>query len=245
MINNLIVNGCSYMEGYAKGGGHIDLAAQLGIAKADTLAIGGSANSRILRTTLKHSYQVAEPTLYVLGLTFVTRNELTIIGMNPEEEKTSFEGRWCNPQNQEFADRYDHFWNKSESEKYVKQRLMVDAYSLIDRTEDLMYRVLSAVADLTARGHRVLVFQQADDSYKQYLSYDRLQPFSTSKNIIDGFGWCAVIYQHEQGVAKAMPGNANYIGPQTVPEHIKHPAPGQHHILNKYLVEYINDRRIV
>ena len=87
MINNLIVNGCSYMEGYAKGGGHIDLAAQLGIAKADTLAIGGSANSRILRTTLKHSYQVAEPTLYVLGLTFVTRNELTIIGMNPEEEK--------------------------------------------------------------------------------------------------------------------------------------------------------------
>lgn len=244
-IKNLVVNGCSYMEAYANGNGQGDLATQLGIPNSESIAIGGSANSRILRTTLKHSYQATEPTLYVLGLTFINRNELPIIGMDPVEEQTSFEGRWCNPQNQEFSNRYDHFWNKSESERYVRQKLMVEAYSLIDRTEDLMYRILAVIADLKSRGHQALVYQQADNIYQRYLSSPRLQPFSNSKNIINGFDWCAVIYQHNQGVAKSQPSNANYIGPQTVPEHIKHPAPGQHQILNNYLINYINDNNLL
>jgi hypothetical protein len=63
MINHVVVNGCSYHESYARGQGHLDLAQRLGfidehnIPQASSLAIGGSANSRILRTTLKHSYQ--------------------------------------------------------------------------------------------------------------------------------------------------------------------------------------------
>ena len=53
---NLVVNGCSYMASYAVGQGHVDLAQKLGLEHPASLAIGGSANSRILRTTLKHSY---------------------------------------------------------------------------------------------------------------------------------------------------------------------------------------------
>ena len=77
---NLVVNGCSYQESYARGQGHMDLAQRLGfvdehnIPQASTLAIGGSANSRILRTTLKHSYQATQPMFYVLGICVKTRN---------------------------------------------------------------------------------------------------------------------------------------------------------------------------
>ncbi len=58
------------MHSYALGNGHQDLAQRLGIAQAASIAVSGSANSRILRTTLKHSY-TAPPTLYVLGMTFL------------------------------------------------------------------------------------------------------------------------------------------------------------------------------
>ena len=54
MIAQVVVNGCSYMETYALGNGHIDLAQRIKINKklgtpiAASLAIGGSTNSRIL-----------------------------------------------------------------------------------------------------------------------------------------------------------------------------------------------------
>ena len=100
MINNLVVNGCSYMYSYAAGKGHVDLSKRLAISNSDSLAISGSANSRILRTTLKHSYN-APPTLYVLGMTFLSRLEIPIC-----EPENDFEGRWVNPQNQEFKYRW-------------------------------------------------------------------------------------------------------------------------------------------
>ena len=88
MIQQLVVNGCSYTHTYASGNGHEDLAQRLGMANAHSIAVSGSANSRILRTTLKHSY-TAPPTLYVLGMTFLSRLEIPIC--EPENE---FEGRF-------------------------------------------------------------------------------------------------------------------------------------------------------
>ena len=154
---NLVVNGCSYMESYAVGQGHVDLAQQLGLDYPVSLAIGGSANSRILRTTLKHSY-TAPPTFYVLGMTFLSRLEIPIC-----EQLNDFEGRWVNPQNQEFKSRWQHDWTQADSDQFVETKLKSEVFSILDRIEDLMYRMLSAIADLQSRGHRVLMFQQADN----------------------------------------------------------------------------------
>jgi hypothetical protein len=217
------------MEGYSSGGGHRDLAQRLGIPVAESLAIGGSANSRILRTTLKHSYQAEVPTLYVMGLTFVSRSEIPICTV--DNENTSFEGRWINPQNQEFSGRWEHFWSRKLSEEFVQLKLKTEAYSLFD---------------LKSRGHSVVVYQQADDSYDMYLSTPRLKWFNSCPNVVQGFGWRAIMYQHEQGVPPAEPGGrANFIGPQTVPENIKHRAHGAHAPLNEFLVDYINDNGIL
>jgi len=241
VIKLLVVNGCSYTESYAAGNGHIDLASRLGIVgrhnipQAASLAIGGSANSRILRTTLKHSYITQVPTLYVLGLTFISRLELPIC--NPENE---FEGAWCNPQNQEFQSRWQHQWSAWDSEQFVETKLKSEVYSLLDRTEDLMYRVVSTISDIQNRGHRVLVFQQADDSYHSYLDNTRLRLFQRPE-IIDGFAWRSVTWQHKQGVEPTI----YAAGSHYVPPDITHPKPGQHQKVNEYLTNYIQEHKIL
>lgn len=243
MINNLVVNGCSYTEAYSKGWGHIALAKQLGISDAKSLAMGGSANSRIIRTTLKHSYQTNEPTFYIMGLTFISREELPIL--KGDDANPTFEGRWCNPQNLEYSDKFEHHWSRAESEQFVEIKLKTEVYSLLDRTENLMYNILSAIHSLHARGHRVLVYQQADDSYQHLLDNPSLALFSSTDCIIDGFKWCAIGYQHEQGVEKLPLAGGNFIGPTEVPDHMRHPRPTQHQVLNEYLVKYINDHKIL
>jgi hypothetical protein len=148
------------MEAYAVGNGHGHLADLLGIPNSATLAIGGSANTRIIRTTLKHSYQTTEPTFYVLGLSFLSRLEIPIL-----ERQSEFEGRWTNPQNQKFRSEWQYGWTDTETQQFVELKLKSEMYSILDRLEDLMYRVLSMIKDLHSRGHQVVIFNQADDMY--------------------------------------------------------------------------------
>ena len=241
MIKLLAVNGCSYADSYASGNGHIDLARRLGfvghhnIPQAVSLAISGSANSRILRTTLKHSYTTQVPTLYVMGMTFISRLELPIC--NPVNE---FEGSWCNPQNQEFQYRWQHQWTGQDSKNFVETKLKSEVYSILDRTEDLMYRMISTITDIQNRGHRVLIFQQADNLYQEYLSNPRLKLFQRSE-IVEGFAWRSVAWQHAQGVKpKIYPEGTQYVPPD-----MTHPEPGEHQMINEYLTNYIQEHKIL
>ena len=231
---NLVVNGCSYAESYARGHGHHELAQLLALNNADSLAIGGSANSRILRTTLKHSY-TATPTFYLLGMTFLSRLEIPIC--EPENE---FEGRWVNPQNQEFKHRWQHAWTQQDSEQFVETKLKTEMFSTLDRIEDLMYRMLATVVDLQSRGHRVLMFQQADNLYQEYLDDPRLRWFDRPE-IVHGFRWRAIAWQNEQGVQPKDYG----AGAPYVPAEMTHPAVGHHHKLNEYLTNYIQEHKLL
>ncbi len=220
------------MEAYASGYGQVDLAERLGIATSESLAIGGSANTRIIRTTLKHSYQTTNPTFYVLGMTFLSRLEIPIL-----ENQTEFEGRWTNPQNQKFVKDWQYGWTQVETDQFVNIKLKSECYSILDRTEDLMYKISTMISDLQARGHCVLVYQQADNLYQEYLDSPRLQLFKNIPAIIDGYRWRAVTWQMENGVAPSDYGS----NPTThVPDSMRHPTPGQHQKLNEFLVDYIN-----
>jgi hypothetical protein len=222
------------MESYAVGQGHVDLAQQLGLDNPVSLAIGGSANSRILRTTLKHSY-TAPPTFYILGMTFLSRLEIPIC-----EQLNDFEGRWVNPQNQEFKSRWQHGWAQEDSDQFVEVKLKSEVFSVMDRIEDLMYRMLTTIADLKSRGHRVLMFQQADNLYQDHLDNPRLKLFQRPE-IINGFEWRATAWQHEQ---KVQP--TNYApGSQYVPADMTHPASGHHALINDYLTNYIQEHKIL
>lgn len=232
----LVVNGCSYMHKYASGLGHIHLKTKLDIESAQSIAVSGSANSRILRTTVKHSYAATVPTFYVLGMTFISRLELPIC-----EEENSFEGRWCNPQNQEFKSRWQLHWTDQDSAQFVETKLKSEIYSIVDRTEDLMYRMLSTVNDLKSRGHAVLMYQQADNLYQPHLDDSKLSLLKLYPEIVHGFNWRATAYQHEQGV----PGSKYPVGSPHVPLDMTHPEQGHHHVLNEYLTSYINEHKIL
>jgi hypothetical protein len=223
------------MESYAQGLGHVDLAAKLGIEKSQTLAIGGSANSRILRTSLKHSYQVQEPTFYVLGMTFLSRLEIPIL-----DDLDQFEGRWTNPQNQQFVSRWQQPWTQRDTDLFVELKLKSEVYSILDRLEDLMYRVLSVINDLKSRGHGVLVYQQADNIYQDLLGNNRLTLFGCTPEIVQGYAWRAVAWQHSQGV----PGNYNGVKLQVPPDMV-HPKSGHHEKLNEFLVNYIRQHHLI
>jgi hypothetical protein len=220
------------MEAYARGHGQVDLAERLGIATSESLAIGGSANTRIIRTTLKHSYQTSQPAFYVLGMTFLSRLEIPIL-----ENQTEFEGRWTNPQNQKFIKDWQYGWGQAETDQFVDIKLKSECYSILDRTEDLMFKILTMISDLHARGHRVLVYQQADDLYQGHLDNPRLQLFKSTPSIIDGYKWRSVTWQMENGVAPSDYGSKPA---HHVPDSMRHPMPGQHQTLNEFLVDYIN-----
>jgi hypothetical protein len=224
------------MEAYAHGRGHEDLAQRLGISQAESLAIGGSANSRIIRTTLKHSYQQTQPTFYVVGLTFLSRLELPILESQPE-----FEGRWTNPQNQKFTRYWQYGWTQQETDQFIDTKLKSEIHSILDRTEDLMYRILSLIASLSQRGHQVLVYQQADNLYQQFLDDPRLCLFKDADNIIDGYAWRAVSWQLQQGV----PPQPSTHSQHHVPDDMQHPATGYHAQLNKFLVDYVSRRNML
>lgn len=229
-VEHLVVNGCSYMQAYAEGRGQVDLADRLGIATSESLAIGGSANTRIIRTTLKHSYQTTRPTFYVLGMTFLSRLEIPIL-----ENQNEFEGRWTNPQNQQYVKDWQYGWGQAETDQFVDIKLKSEIYSILDRTEDLMYKILTMISSLHARGHRVLVYQQADNLYQNFLDDPRLRHFQSTPTIIDGYRWRSVPWQLANGVTSMSRGDIHY-----VPEDIRHPMPGQHQKLNEFLVDYIH-----
>lgn len=223
------------MQAYVVGEGHVDLANRLGIPSSDSLAIGGSANTRIIRTTLKHSYQTDRPTLYVLGMTFLSRLEIPIL-----ENQNEFEGRWTNPQNQAFIKDWQLHWTQKDTDQFVEIKLKSEAHSILDRVEDLMYRLVAMISDLQHRGHKVLVFQHADDLYQPFLNDHRLDLFNRPE-IVGGYAWRATPWQHEQGVEATV---YNPPMPQVMPE-ITHRVVGKHQKLNEYLCDYIQKHNIL
>ena len=238
--SNLVVNGCSYMEAYASGNGHGHLADLLGIPNSATLAIGGSANTRIIRTTLKHSYQTTEPTFYVLGLSFLSRLEIPILERQPE-----FEGRWTNPQNQQFRSDWQYGWTDKDTEQFVELKLKSEFDSVLDRLEDLMYRVLSMIADLRSRGHQVLLFNQADDIILPFLSNPRVELLHTCDHIVQGLAWASIPWQHNRHRVPVMKYASGQTTTATAPPQLQHRQPGYHYQVNQFLHDHIRAKHLL
>lgn len=231
MASKLVVNGCSYMVSY--GEGHRALSQQLNLFTSESIARPGSCNNRIIRTTLKHSYQTTESCFYLVGLTFPTREERPIANSDHK-----FEGRWISIQNGFLDTNFDSQWTQDDCDLYMKLKtkiLMTD--NIIDIIEDLMYRVLSMINDLQRRGHQVLVFQQVNNEYDRWKNNPRLALLKDNVHIINGLGWFAIPWQINQGA------QTNDFG-SDVPQEFKHIASGEHHHLNNFLKNYIRNNNV-
>lgn len=231
MVNKLVVNGCSYMASY--GQGHEDLAQRLGISLSESIARPGSCNNRIIRTTLKHSYQSTDCCFYIVGLTFPNREERPI-----GRDDDLFEGRWLNIQNGFLDTNFDEQWTQEDCDLYMRLKTKIlMTNNLVDIIEDLMYRVTSMIADLRSRGHQVLVFQQVNNDYEYWKDDPRLFLFKENQYIVGGLGWFAVPWQIAQGA------KTNDYGSK-VPVDVQHIATGEHRHLNEFLERYIKSNNV-
>ena len=104
-----------------------------------------------------------------------------------------------------------------------------------------MYRMLSLQASLESRGHRVLMYQQADNIYQEYLDEPKLALFKNNPSIKDGFEWRSIAWQHMHEVAKVSYPEGN----QYVPPDMTHPMPGHHLMINTHLTHYIKQSKIL
>ena len=167
MIEGLVVNGCSYMDVYAQGNGHRDLAEKLNLLHYESIAQSGCSNSRIIRTTLKHSYNSSRKNLYVLGMTFISRSEAPILCC---DDPGSFEGRWTNPQNQIFRDQWEHHWTEKDTEKFVEIKIR----NLID-TGNIKKSILFISIILSS--YALLITKLKTINKKRSFKYKIIYPF--------------------------------------------------------------------
>jgi len=229
MIKQLVVNGCSYMDYYARGQGQQDLANRLMISESQSIAKPGTCNTRIIRTTLKHSYQNTVPSLYIIGLTFLDREELPVGKINSE-----FEGRWVSIQNGFLDLNFEDDWNQRDCDNYLNLKVRIRMINnLIDRIEDLMYKVLSMIGDLQSRGHQAIVFAQTSKEFQPHINQPRLQFLKSTPNIIDGLTWGANAWQIAQGAKTEIDNN--------IPLEIQHVSSGEYMYLNNFLENYIQE----
>lgn len=235
MIEQLVVNGCSYMDTYCMGLGHVDLSHRLGIRNARKLAMSGCANSRIIRSTLKHSYAAEVPTLYVIGITFMSRWELPI-----DESGNEFEGRWVNPQAKDPESPWAGHWSSKDTELFKELQFKAVALSQEDLLEDLMYRLISMVQDLRQRGHRAIIYNQVDAGICDAAHKLKFQLLKSDPSFVHGLEWLAIPWQQEQG-APVM----TYPPEREPPMKFRHIAPGKHQYLNTYLTNYIQEHKIL
>jgi hypothetical protein len=240
MIQQLVVNGCSYNEVWAMGHGPKQLVSDLGLSQYKSLALGGANNSRILRTTVKHSYQTEVSSLYLIGLTFMSRWELPIVDPASQED---FEGGWVNPQSQKRAGtEFIWNWTNDDTETYKNLLFKASAFTQADQLEDLMYRCISVAADLQRRGHKIVFWNNPDQAIpvavKESSRFDLLK---NNPAFVDGLSWVAVPWQHEQGAiaSEPLPGVAQ------PPQNLRHIHPEDYRYLNGYLTQWIKDNKIL
>lgn len=231
MINRLIVNGCSYMAYYDKGGGTKELADKLSMTSYDSLAKNSVCNSRILRTTLRDMYSACEPTLYVVGTTFVHRFELTTLDHAEEDGLwQSFNGHTINLTDNRRAEITD-----SDLESYNRawNNIMYDN----ELFEDLVYRVCSLVGAAKNLGHRMLVFNTAEHLV-DYIDSSKYKMLDNKSEIIGKLFWRSIPWQQAQG-AQWPKEDAGY------PKNCRHVQPGDHKWLNEFLINYINHHKLL
>ena len=199
--------------------------------------MGGSTNSRIVRTTAKHAHHNTVPSLYVVGMTFVNRWEAPV-----NKHGTELEGAWCNPRAYQIKeDDYLGFWTRERSEQWDHLNMMAHTHGEVDQYEQVLYQVLMLQSWLRQQGHRLLVYRQIDDfkNVEQVLQHERLQHFDNPRLFVNNYAWASIAWQAQQGV----PENTGYeVAP---PPEFRHRRPGHHHQLNKFLADYVQQHTVM
>jgi hypothetical protein len=154
-------------------------------------------------------------------------------------DSNDFEGSWISFQNRALPeDRYKSQWTVTDSQDHLRLCFKYQSLGFSDLFDDLAIRLISMINDLTSRGHRVLVFNQVEKLHLKFLNPGQLDIFNTVPQVVDQLKWIAVPWQFQQGV---MPDPKD----QNQDPDVRHPAIGEHRVINKFLIDYIQNNNIL
>jgi hypothetical protein len=232
MIDRLVVSGCSYMEHYTDGTGHIELAKLLDISHAINLAKSGSCNDRIIRSISRDSFSNHRPTLYVVGLTFLHRYELPICAEKDDD------GLWESCTGNMLSQRSPNWRSDISLSEYNNYAaLRTHMFYLTESLEKTMYQVLTLINSVKQLGHKIVIFNTAESGVDQFLNESRFQ-LLTIPEIVGAYKWQSIRYQLDCG-AKWSEHDSN------LEKYVRHVAPGEHRWLNEFLTNYIHEYKIL
>jgi hypothetical protein len=233
-MQRLVVAGCSYINYYAEGDGHQDLAQQLSIPQAVSLAKNSVCNQRILRVLAQDLYTAQEPTFYIMGLTFLSRFELAI-----KAESDGIDGYWQSFNSHSVACQDPKWYQEVQAQDLdTLSKLHGRFFNARHFMQDLMYRLLTLRDAAHQRGHRLLVFNTAEHGLQYWIHEPQFEPLRASSVFVAGLAWSSIAWQFEQG-ATWPPEDEQY------PWDCRHVAPGDHAHLNRFLVDYIHSHSIL
>ena len=239
MIDRLFVNGCSYMNLYAQGNGHIELASLLGIKESTTIAKPGQCNDRIIRTTIQDMYCTNQKTLYVLGLTFLMRFDLPL-----NQHCDVIDGHWITL-HEDLIPKQKNLWFPNIEQNQLLPYLHLHHRWILTHenmcrsvVKDLIGRLATLVAAARSLGHRMLIFRTVESPVWIGLQDQDLKIFTARPEMIQDLAWCSIPWQIKQG-AKSPDSDAN------IPRDFRHILPGEHRFLNDFLFDYIKCNEIL
>lgn len=239
MIERLFVNGCSYMNNYAQGNGHEDLADSLGIKNSISIARSGQCNGRIIRTTIQDMYNTEHPTLYVLGITFLMRLDLPV-----RQQPDEIDGHWISLHEDLIPTQKDlWFPNIIESQLLAYLHLhyrwiMTHQDMCRSVVKDLVYRLAALVDAGRHLGHRMLIFRTVESPDWTGLQDQDLARFVQRPEMIDDLVWCSIPWQIKQGARWSEEDD-------DIPMDFRHVRAGDHGFLNDFLFDYIHRHEII
>lgn len=233
MINRLVVSGCSYMEHYTDGSGHIELAKLLNISHAINLSKSGSCNDRIIRSVLRDCFSNNTPSLHIVGLTFLHRYELPICA------NSTIDGLWESCTGHLLKSKPENWRSEISLNEYnTYAALRTQMFYLNETFEKTLYQILAMIQTVKSLGHKILVFNTAESGVDQFLDEPRFALLNTTSEIIGAYRWQSIRYQLDCG-AKWSEHDS------TLEKYVRHVAPGEHYWLNDFLTNYIQEHKIL
>lgn len=200
-MSKLLLNGCSYAHRWAHEwyttGNISALAQRLGYDETVSLAVSGSSNARIFRTTLEYLTLNPDVDFVVIALTFYNRFEAPWASPRP------IEGRWVSYSHNGVTNREsdEHLvYERPEIKRYIDDRYRYDLG--VEYIDALLADLIFFTGWLDAQGYKYCIINPCERLYaddKGMFDTAKMRWIRENPKIVDIENFIANKWMHEQG----------------------------------------------
>jgi hypothetical protein len=230
----LLLNGCSFSANYYS---VHNLARHLGYTSVTSLAIGGSSNRRIIRSTIEYVEQNPDVGFVLLGLTFARRREGSFLSLTDTDNWVQYSANGMQglfvPQDAVLKT------DKTDIEQFIHSTYTNDVD--IKHMDQLLCDLLMLSGYLDSRGIKHVFFNFCERRYGEYFDTigARYRPMiEANKHIVPLDKFNANMFFHELG--------AKFGEPEARWEPFaRHYNGDEYHHLNSFLLNHLQTNNLV